>query len=264
MKYNMFPILLASTFLSTSAMAITLEPTLDDSVISYSEGKETDYNFTTQEADANGNLTTKYYKIDINKDKLSTSSNISWIALDSKPDDMTNVVEITLPNNQTKYFKYTYTTPSGYSTTSTRVNDTLATSDVTDVVFSNISSTSGGGAINNTRDNSSISIKADFIGNYVSGSRAYGSAIYNGDGASIGDITGDFIGNYATSSGSGTSSSRLTSGGGAIYNNGGTIGATTGITGDFIGNYASSTGDYHEVYGGAIANYMIKRIIKFF
>ncbi|MBO5391814.1 MAG: hypothetical protein J6A65_08440, partial [Pseudomonas sp.] len=82
MKYNAFPILLATTFLSTSAMAITLEPTLEDGVISYSEGKETDYNFTTQEADANGNLTTKYYKIDINKDKLSTSSNISWTEVD--------------------------------------------------------------------------------------------------------------------------------------------------------------------------------------
>ena len=65
MKITPLSLLLTTTFLSTSAVAITLEPTLENSAISYSEGTETDYNFTVQEADANGNLTTKYYKIDI-------------------------------------------------------------------------------------------------------------------------------------------------------------------------------------------------------
>jgi hypothetical protein len=52
MKFNTLPILLAGTFLSTSAVAITLEPTLKNSAISYSIGNSSDYNFTIQEADA--------------------------------------------------------------------------------------------------------------------------------------------------------------------------------------------------------------------
>ena len=55
---------------------------------------------------------------------------------------MTNVVEVQIPNGQAKYFKYAYnrTNASGYDTTSTRVNNTLSSSDVTDVVFNGISS----------------------------------------------------------------------------------------------------------------------------
>ena len=54
MKFNTLPILLAGTFLSTSAVALTLEPTLENSAISYSAGNSSDYNFTIQEADADG------------------------------------------------------------------------------------------------------------------------------------------------------------------------------------------------------------------
>ena len=125
MKYNILPVLLATTFLSTPAMAITLEPTLDDSVISYSEGTSTDYNFTVDETDSEGNITTVYYKINLDKDKLSTSSNISWTALDSKPDDMTNVVAIKLPN-KTKYFQYSYQVPNGYTEQTSNLSVTSA------------------------------------------------------------------------------------------------------------------------------------------
>ena len=46
---------------------------LPSSVFKYEPGDETDYNFTVQEADENDNLTTKYYKINIADNRLSTS-----------------------------------------------------------------------------------------------------------------------------------------------------------------------------------------------
>ncbi len=50
--------LTATTFLCTPAVASSLTPTLGkNSVFSYSEGSQNDYNFTLQEADAEGNLT---------------------------------------------------------------------------------------------------------------------------------------------------------------------------------------------------------------
>ena len=70
---------------------------------------------------------------------------------------------------------------------------------------------------------------------------SYGGAIYN-DGGTIGNITGDFIGNYASLK----SSSHVS--GGAIYN----IGTIGNISGDFIGNYSYSANMSSN--GGAIYN----------
>ena len=102
-----------------------------------------------------------------------------------------------------------------------------------------------------TTDQQGADINKDFIDLKVeqTSSNAYGGAIYN-DGGTIGDITGDFIGNYAQSD------SRYAYGG-AIYNYSYNGGAKIGnITGDFIGNYAS--------LGGAIYNYSgtIKNMLK--
>ncbi|MBP3546957.1 MAG: hypothetical protein J6K16_07530, partial [Alphaproteobacteria bacterium] len=263
MKYNAFPILLATTFLSTPAMAITLEPTLDDSVISYSEGISTDYNFTVDETDSEGNITTVYYKINLDKDKLSTSSSVSWSEVDETKKEESNVIAVQLPNNQTKYFQYSYSAPNGYSTTSERINNTLSTANVTNIVFTNITSTSNGGAINNRLDNSGVNIKVDFIGNYVSSSSksTYGGAILNyvnssSTTATIGNIIGDFIGNYTISV---SSSDSADSYGGAIFNLAQENIATIGdITGDFIDNYSSSDSSESSyisfAYGGAIYN----------
>ena len=68
----------------------------------------------------------------------------------------------------------------------------------------------GGGAIYNTGNMDSI--KGDFIGNHSVGGVSIGGAIYNEDGV-IGNLTGNFIGNY-------TSSQKITTQGGAIYNDG--------------------------------------------
>ena len=67
-----------------------------------------------------------------------------------------------------------------------------------------------GGAIYNTGNMDSI--KGDFIGNHAVGGVSRGGAIYNEDGV-IGNLTGNFIGNY-------TSSQKITTQGGAIYNDG--------------------------------------------
>ena len=46
---------------------------IPDSVFEYAEGTKDDYNFTVQEADAEGNLTDKYYKINLKQENLSNS-----------------------------------------------------------------------------------------------------------------------------------------------------------------------------------------------
>ena len=232
------------------------------SIFEYAEGTAEDYNFTMQEADAEGNLTTKYYKVVLKPENLTTSESITWGTAE-QTGDTTGSVAVNLPNNQMQTFYYAYNKPADYTETGTRIDNTLGTANVTGVVFKDISSSSNGGAIYNTQDHGDIDITADFIGNYVNGyyvrggaidnrgtigniignfignyvsGGPSGGAIYNNGSGTIGDITGDFIGNYATR------------GGGAIYNNFGTIGD---ITGDFIGNYAQGRDSYG---GGAIYN----------
>ncbi len=83
--------LLAGTFLTTSVLAA-------DNVYSIEEGTSSDYNFTLQEADSEGNLTTKYYKIVSNPAEFSTSSSITWEPAEAAGE---NTIEVQLPNNQT-------------------------------------------------------------------------------------------------------------------------------------------------------------------
>ena len=84
-------VLLAGTFLSTSALAA-------DNIYSIEEGTSSDYNFTRQETDSEGNLTTKYYKIALNPAEFSTSSSITWEPAEAAGE---NTIEVQLPNNQT-------------------------------------------------------------------------------------------------------------------------------------------------------------------
>ncbi len=271
-------LLLSATFLSTPTIAVSLTPTLgENSTFSYNEGSAGDYNFTLKEADADGKLTTKYYKVDLKPEIFATSPRISWTAVSEDQKDAADVVEIKLPNDQTKYFKYAYAKPGNYTETSIRINDTLALDKVTSVVFKGISASEKGGAVYNGQDYADVDLTADFIGNYASNSSApakggaiynygllgningdfvgnhvsgsklasstNGGAIYNHNNSKIGDISGDFIENYASVSYSETS-------GGAVYNN--NYGEIGNIRGNFIGNYASVT--QSEVSGGAIYN----------
>ena len=124
---------------------------------------------------------------EINADYLTslTGDNVTWKISEAGEENTVGI--------DGKYYKFTYNNTGNYTETSTRIEDTLVTSDVTDVVFSGISLSLRGGAIcNYNEDNSSININADFIDNYAKGS---GGAIYNY--GTIGDITGNFVGNYA-------------------------------------------------------------------
>ncbi len=210
---------------------------IPNSVFSYVEGTEADYNFTIQEADSEGNLTTKYYKIVLNPAEFSTSSSTTWEPAETAGE---NTIEVQLPNNQTQYFKYTYTKPDNYTETSERTDDTLASANVTNVVFQGISSSSYGGVIYNTQDNSSVNIKADFVSNYTQNKQdyAYGGAVFNS--GILGNISSYFIGNYAEG--------KRNTLGGAIYNRN----VINDIEGDFIVNYAQSISQYAQ--GGAIYN----------
>ena len=223
---------------------------IPDSVFEYAENSVKDYNFIVKEADAEGNLTTKRYKINLKPDNFSASKSITWMEVSKDKKSEAGVIVAELPRKQSKYFQYTYTKPADYTESNTRINDTLSADSVNKVVFK----TSDGSAIYNTKDNSSVNITADFIGNSASLSSMisnrgfignisgnfmgnFGQAIYNSSNgtAIIGDITGDFIGNYASGKG------------GAIFNNLGTIG---NITGNFIGNYVFNA----NAIGGAIYN----------
>ena len=194
------------------------------SVFKYDEkGTENDHNFVVQEANQDGNITKKYYKIFLKTDNMHTSPNISWEKVGADKKDESRVIAVKLPNGQTEYYKYN-NQPSGKRVYSTRQNDL------------------------------SGDINADFINSSVDSTSAIaqGGVIYNG--GAIGNITGDFIGNHASNSYSSSSNNPFAAQGGAVYNNG-TIG---NIIGDFIGNYASNTYvdtyNFSDAAGGAIYN----------
>ena len=129
MKKSPLSVLLATTFLSTPAVAQTV--------------------------------------LEINANYLNslTGDKVTWQEVSTSGED---TVEI-----GGKYYQYTYNKPEGYSETSTHINDTLASADVTDVVFKDIYNENYGGAIYNTQDNSNVGIKADFVGNYAGGGTTY-------------------------------------------------------------------------------------------
>ncbi|MBE7713787.1 MAG: hypothetical protein E7Z87_08585 [Cyanobacteria bacterium SIG26] len=197
-------------------------PTLGEkSAYTIKTGSETDYTYKTTDVDG----VNSYHKIEL-KTPLSSSNSITWTEATSAG---ANTISVQLPHNddsanpEIKYYTYSYTKPSDYTTATDRVTD-ISTANVDKVLFQGLSSSDSGGAIYNTADNSNVNINADFIGNYARS----GGAISNY--GKIGDITGGFIDNCS----------------GAISN----LGTINSITGDFISNYEQ--GDY--VWGGAIYN----------
>ena len=242
--------LLAGTILSTPAEAATLIPVLDSGMFEYTEGTADDYSFTVEEADSEGNLTEKYYKIVLKPENFSSSESIIWSTEEQTTGDKTGSVEIKLPNGQNQTLYYAYTKPEGYEVQ----EGSFSLDDVDKLVFLDRSSVAWGGVINNSaKDSSNIDIVADFIGNNVKHNDnygneyyAYGGAIYNqfyhDEAALLGNITGNFVGNSATAL-------NYSASGGAIAN----TGSIESITGDFVGNYTTSVKG--SVVGGAIYNY---------
>ena len=266
MKFNTLPILLAGTFLSSSAVAQTV-PTIDANYLNGLTGEKVTWQEVTASGEDTVQIGDKYYKYTYHKpDNYTETSEYVWNM--SSYTDVTDVV-----------FKYT---TSGYRGAIHNFNDNSSIDIKADFIANytgnnhntggaihNVGSTGNilgyfignngsgnadaeGGAIFNDTYNSSIviigNITGDFIGNYASSNNGHaeGGAIYNhnynSSMATIGNINGDFIGNYASSN------DRYVFGG-AIYN----CGTVGNIIGNFIGNYARSSGGY--AFGGAIHNF---------
>ena len=215
---------------------------LPDSAYSFTEGNKDDYNFTVQKTDETGQLVTRYYKINIDPNALSSSENISWQNVEKNE---TGVITVKLPNDQVKYFQYTYSRPENRTVYNSRQT---ALSGDRDADFINSGYQTGsaqGGAVYNLKALGSFT--GSFIGNSVkstSGDTIGGAVFNSGSRSSIGSITGDFIANRTESSGGTTK-------GGAITNNG----TITGIRGNFIGNSAENKEKKYGAFGGALSNY---------
>ena len=235
------------------------------SIFEYEAGTAEDYNFTMQEADAEGNLTTKYYKVVLKPEKFTTKENIKWeflgtdyyspeykdnnLADDNQIKGYTYIVFGDM--QQYESYGYIYTKPDGYKIkTGTPLHfDINSPSETNAYRF-------GGAALNNPAGNKIGDIKdtvfannqvtGKISGNSVKDLRVYGGAIYNA--GIIGDINADFVNNFVTVDtyavyiyGFGY--------GGAIYNDENAI--IGDINGDFIGHSPSYAGN---LLGGAIYN----------
>ena len=238
---------------------------IPESVFEYTEGTAEDYNFTIEEADAEGNLTTKYYKVVLKPETFATSENIKWgttTAVEtpgmtdsdlSDDNQVKGVVKINLPNNKSEYYEYTYTKPADYE---------IVTGKPLDFKFNEAPGTAiqqpGGIAINNPEGETYEDIKSKvYADNKVTGSISggtsskknelylYGGVIYNA--GEMENINADFINNSVEATAA--SYSYADAYGGAIYNAENAI--ISNITADFIGNYVSGS---NNAYGGAINN----------
>ena len=279
-------VLLTSTFLSSSVKAAALTSAFEElrqkaansgEVFDCAEGTENDWSFTKPEADAEGKLTTEYYKIILKPENFSTTGSTVWRKAGENEKFDADTVAVYLPNKQTEYFKYDNVRPAGRKVYDTRQSSLSGEVDA-DFVGS-VANVSGGAVYNNgTIDK----ITGDFVANSTTG--GYGGAVYNGgrienvagnfignqsgqDGGTfynagtVGSIGGNFLGNHVSRYGgavynddrdqidniSGNFVGNYAGSGGAIFNRG-NIG---GISGDFIGNYVSG-GTF--AYGGAVYN----------
>ena len=217
-----------------------------ESAYSITQGTEDDYNFTTQAFDSSGNLTTQYYKIDLNLKDISPEG-LTWEEVSSSG---VNTVDVTLPNNETRHFHFTYKTPDDYTLDASHLDAShvgLIIKKEDDIYNMNY-------IRNNTyfRNNLNLDhVTGNFMGNYGYGGLSnYGTIDYlisnfiannmTGDGAGVYNsgtlryIVGDFIGNYTDDNPYGRGSN-----GGGIYNDNGFIGH---IVSDFIANHSSSSG----------------------
>lgn len=150
-------------------------------------------------------------------EKLSNSPNVSWEEVGEDKKDETDVIAVNLPNDQTKYFRYTYSKPDGYEVIT---KPELMLPTITDPSEQNTYQT-GGVAVNNPAGNKYGDITGKvFANNKVSGkltgTSSYnnlyilGGAVYNA--GEIGDITADFINNSLTGTEEGSNSLYLRGG----------------------------------------------------
>ena len=212
------------------------------------ESTESDYNFSTYSYnEQTGETSTNYYKIDFNLNNLTTSGNVTWQEVSESGN---NTVQVTLPNNDTRYLKWTYTNANNYTEATERINNTVTQDNVNNVYFHDISSNKKseiGAVYNYNTDNSAIDIVADFYNNSTSSGILINDAV-NGT-SNIGSIVGDFVANKPTKMYSWVytgiiANSDYNMKGGAHWSHTG-ISTMGDITGSFIGN---------DVNGGHIYN----------
>ena len=238
--------LLATTFLSSPVCAGAAVPITDNTeknvVRGYEEATQDDYDFSLSEADAEGRPSTKYYKINLKSENFSTSPNISWTEVGEDQKDEQNVIVISLPGENAKYFRYDY-----QNNDSSREYFTSSQKDLSGNVigdFAGSRQSASGAAVYNGKDRSIESIVGDFIHNTVAATDRpeKGGAIYSQ--GTIGKISGNFVGNAVVSQ------KDTYANGGAVYNDKGSIGQ---IEGNFIGNYTMAS-EYNSASGGAVYN----------
>ena len=203
----------------------------------YTDGTESDYNFTVEEADAEGNLTTKYYKVVLKPETFSTSESIEWSTSEPTAGDITGSMEINLPNNKKQTFYYTYTKPEGYD---------VITEEPKKLETDRSESIKLGLGINNTEEDYGNIESSVFIGNRIEGNSSAtsktgmdsfivsGGIIYNT--GNIDDVKADFVDNQVNVTGAESSQYVY---GGVIYNQG-SIGD---IYGDFVNNSAVASSE---------------------
>lgn len=235
-------VLSATTVLYAPSKAVAAA----DSVYSYSESTANDYNFVLPETDDSGNITGKYYRLNLESGKFTTAPAFGWQELTTEPLDKTDVLSVKLPNNETRFYKYTYTAEPGAQVFNTQQNNL---SGNIDAEFYNSRSEANGGAVSNGLNIAIGNIKGNFVSNHSD----YGGAIHNQ--GTMGLITGDFVGNNTQSHypnpmpSDGASSSY----GGAIFNLAQYSNAKIeGINGNFVGNYINNPTNLS--FGGAIYN----------
>ena len=140
------------------------EPSVNSNNNSYSitEGTQENHVFEYQTVDDDGDVTSKYYNINLLASEavnLSSSENITWKEVSQNGD---NTVTIKLPNNVIKYYQYTYTTPSNYTVTDQRAVNPA--DDIINVEFNGLSYPHSGAALYQDTK-SAPNIIANFINN---------------------------------------------------------------------------------------------------
>lgn len=149
-------VLLTSTFLSSSVKAAALTSAFEElrqkaansgEVFDCAEGTENDWSFTKPEADAEGKLTTEYYKIILKPENFSTTGSTVWRKAGENEKFDADTVAVYLPNKQTEYFKYDNVRPAGRKVYDTRQSSLSGEVDA-DFVGS-VANVSGGAVYNN-------------------------------------------------------------------------------------------------------------------
>ncbi|MBP3546654.1 MAG: hypothetical protein J6K16_05955, partial [Alphaproteobacteria bacterium] len=155
---------------------------IPNSAFSYGEGSETDYNFTTQTADSVGNLTTSYHKINLKPEEFSTSPNIYWSEVDETKKDENNVIEVQLPNEDTRYYQYA-------------VKSTVTLNPVLDTLKTRAGSLSGNYALTelgeNTLPDGAEKVTIDGVVYYFTPSSSDASLLSTLAGTSAGSLIAD-------------------------------------------------------------------------